>query len=52
MISEKAKQWLFDKYNNYREDLLDSHSWEYEHIRALEMLGILGEIIAELGLDK
>lgn len=50
-ISEKARRWLFDKYSAYQDDLHDSHYWEYEHKRAEEMLGILGEIINALGLE-
>ena len=51
-ISEKTKKWLLDKYRAYSEDLHDSRYWEYEHKRAEELLGILGEIITELGIEK
>ena len=51
-ISQKTKQWLFDKYSYYTDEKNDSHYWEYEHKRAVEMLGILGEIINGLGLNK
>ena len=51
-ISAKTKQWLLDKYSSYKDDLNDSHCWEYEHKRASEMLGILGEIMDAIGIER